>query len=219
MNTIASLSPLPTVGLGLVSTHSKPAYDPFKRAFDVLTAVVLLTFLSPLLLLIIVLVRLSSPGCAVFRQQRLTKGGKVFTMYKFRTMCIDAESKSGAVFASANDPRITAIGKFLRRTRLDELPQLANVLLGDMSLVGPRPERPELLPALVNDHPLFEDRLRVVAGLTGLAQVCVGYSASPRQYRHKLACDRLYVQHRSAGLDMWILFKTVAVVWTGKGAV
>lgn len=218
MDAVLSLSPNIALDLASANDRTMGIYDFFKRGLDILVAGALLIALSPLLVVLAIAVRCSSSGPAMFKQLRLTKNGKAFRMYKFRTMRADAEAASGAVFATVNDPRITSIGKFMRRSRLDELPQLFNVLRGEMSLVGPRPERPELVPDLVATHPHFEQRLKVRAGLTGLAQVSVGYSSSARQYRHKLTCDRLYIENRCLFLDLWILFKTVAVVLTGKGA-
>lgn len=193
-------------------------YDFYKRGFDILASCLILIILSPLLVFITCYIRLVFLVPAILKQKRLTKDGKVFTMYKFRTMCMDAESSSGAVFATKNDPRITSFGKMLRRSRLDELLQLYNVLIGEMSIIGPRPERPEMASALIFLHPKLEDRLTVLAGLTGLAQIRIGYSSTTRQYRHKLRCDLIYIKNRCVLLDFWILFKTVAVVLSGKGA-
>jgi exopolysaccharide biosynthesis polyprenyl glycosylphosphotransferase len=189
-----------------------------KRAVDLLGAVALLIATAPLMVLTAILVKLTSRGPILYKQARLTQGGKVFTIYKFRTMRSGAERKSGPVFAQENDPRITPIGKFLRKTRLDELPQLFNVLAGDMSLVGPRPERPELAEELQRDIPGFHARLKAKAGLTGLAQVRQGYPDGIEGYRRKLAWDRVYIRNRSVFLDCWIALRTVSVVITGSGA-
>lgn len=194
------------------------AYEAVKRVVDILGASSLLVLLSPVLALSAVLVRLSSVGPVIFCQNRITEGGKIFTIYKFRTMRADAESESGAVWALEGDPRITTIGKFLRLTRLDELPQLINVLLGDMSLVGPRPERPEIAELLSHELISFKRRTMVRAGITGLAQVSSGYASSIEEYRRKLALDILYVNNRSLLLDAKILAKTLLVVLTGSGA-
>ena len=133
-------------------------------------------------------------------------------------MASDAESTTGAVWAASEDPRVTRLGKFMRKTRLDELPQLLNVLVGDMSLVGPRPERPVFAKALTEKFPSFIRRTDVKAGLTGLAQVASGYASSVDSYREKLAWDLLYIHHRSFWLDIQILFRTVFVVLRGTGA-
>jgi lipopolysaccharide/colanic/teichoic acid biosynthesis glycosyltransferase len=139
-------------------------------------------------------------------------------MYKFRTMVENAEQGRGAVMAEDGDARVTAIGLFLRKTRLDELPQLMNVFFGDMSLVGPRPERPEIAIALSKDFPHFWRRLETKAGLTGLAQVKAGYAADSESYQQKLAWDLKYLEQQSLFLDLKIAFQTISVVLTGRGA-
>lgn len=192
--------------------------DALKRGIDVLLAIFLLALLLPLMLIIAVAVRLSSPGPAVFAQRRLTDGGKVFTMYKFRTMRFDAEKGTGAVMARKSDPRVTLLGRFLRKTRLDELPQLLNVIVGDMSLIGPRPERPEIAKQLAKDLPEMRKRLAVKAGLTGLAQVNVGYASSAEDYKEKLDLDLKYIENRSLLLDLRILLRTIKVIITGFGS-
>ncbi len=154
----------------------------------------------------------------IFSQRRLTRHGKVFTMYKFRTMSVDAEQKTGAVWAVSEDPRVTKIGRVLRKFRIDELPQLLNVLAGDMSLIGPRPERPEIAAKLKKELPAFQRRLEVKAGITGLAQVGSGYASCVRSYQRKLALDLIYINNRCLLLDLRIALKTVFVVLTGAGA-
>ncbi len=153
-----------------------------KRAMDIIFSAVLLAVISPVLLVIAAAVKITSEGPIFYRQKRAgalppnSNDCPVFTVYKFRTMCKNAEAKSGAVLAKANDARVTSIGKFLRKTRLDELPQFINVLKGDMSIVGPRPERPELMGPLSSSVPFFEERLRCVKpGITGLAQIKLKY--------------------------------------------
>lgn len=193
-------------------------YDIFKRFFDVLGASLLIFFTSPLMIGAVIAVKLTSPGPIIFRQKRLTIGSKVFTLLKFRTMVSNAETGTGAVWAANNDPRITRLGKFLRRTRIDELPQLFNVLAGDMSLIGPRPERPEFSEKLSEEFPSFNKRLEVKAGITGLAQVGSGYAACLSSYRKKLALDLLYIQNRCLLLDLKISLKTILVILTGSGA-
>lgn len=192
--------------------------DSVKRVIDVLGALTLLTFALPVMFLVAFAIRLSSRGPSIYLQRRLTRNGKVFTIFKFRTMFASAESDCGAVMAQAGDTRITALGKFLRKTRLDELPQLINVLIGDMSLVGPRPERPEIAAELAKDLPNMHRRLEVNAGLTGLAQIKSGYAASVESYREKLEWDIEYVDKRSLLLDAKIAVKTVVVILTGFGA-
>lgn len=193
-------------------------YPLAKRLIDVAGSASLLALLSPLMVGVAVGVKLSSPGPICFRQARLTRGGRVFTLLKFRSMVDDAERSSGAVLAVKGDARVTRFGRFLRATRLDELPQLINVLQGDMSLIGPRPERPEIARELVRSIPRFNRRLETKAGLTGLAQVIQGYPDGVRGYRRKLGLDILYIQQSSLVLDAWIALKTVSVVLTGSGA-
>lgn len=199
------------------ATEQGIVYSSFKNCFDFFGSIALLTAASPLMLLTALAVKITSPGPIIFRQTRLTQSGRAFTMYKFRTMRQDAEAQ-GAVFAEKNDPRVTSIGAFLRKTRLDELPQLINVLGGDMSLIGPRPERPEFCDSITRELPGFMQRLRVKAGLTGLAQIGNGYTSCIDGYREKLAWDRLYIQKQSILLDLWIAVKTVAVMFSGHGA-
>lgn len=194
------------------------SYQRLKRIFDIIGSIALLVILSPVMMLTALAVRLSSPGPVIFRQLRLTNGGREFVILKFRTMRQDAESKTGAVWASSGDPRITRIGTFLRKTRLDELPQLFNVLAGEMSLIGPRPERPEFAKQLEAELPSFNRRLEVKAGITGLAQIGNGYASCLESYRRKLALDRLYVKEQSFLLDLRIALRTVIVVITGDGA-
>lgn len=198
--------------------EQEESYEALKRGFDIFSASLLLSLLSPVMLCTWLLVRLSSRGPAIYTQRRLTQHARLFHMYKFRTMVQDAERGSGAVWAKSSDPRVTKVGRFLRLTRLDELPQLVNVLIGDMSLIGPRPERPEIADELQKDLPAFEKRLQVKAGLTGLAQISSGYAANLEGYQEKLAWDLLYIKHRSFALDLRICLRTVRVVLTGSGA-
>jgi lipopolysaccharide/colanic/teichoic acid biosynthesis glycosyltransferase len=197
---------------------SMVCYEVSKRFLDIFFSLTLLTFVFPIMVVLSVLIRCSSPGPAIYCQRRLTDGDKTFTIFKFRTMSTDAERASGAVWAADKDPRITPLGHFMRKTRLDELPQLLNVVIGDMSLVGPRPERPEFARELEQKFPSFSKRTQVKAGLTGLAQISSGYAASVDSYKEKLAWDRLYVQRRSFILDLRIMIRTVSVVLRGDGA-
>jgi lipopolysaccharide/colanic/teichoic acid biosynthesis glycosyltransferase len=195
-----------------------PVYHAVKRALDIVGAFGVCVAASPLMVFAAVAIRCSSPGSILFSQRRLTEGGKEFQLYKFRTMRPDAENGRGATLAQENDPRVTPIGRFLRKTRIDELPQLLNVLKGDMSLIGPRPERPELAREFEERIPGFSRRLRVRAGLTGLAQVIQGYPRFSDGYRQKLAFDLVYIKRQSLALDAWIVLKTVGVVLSGSGA-
>ncbi|MFN8391471.1 MAG: sugar transferase [Bdellovibrionota bacterium] len=194
------------------------AYEQVKRTLDIIVSGLLLVTLSPLLLFVACAVKLTSRGPAVYCQKRLTIGGRIFKMYKFRTMREDAEAGIGAVWAQESDPRVTALGKILRKTRIDELPQLINVLQGDMSLIGPRPERPELAVELSRELPEFSKRLAVKGGITGLAQVSSGYASNADSYRDKLLFDLAYIRNRSLMLDLSIAARTVLVMLTGFGA-
>jgi lipopolysaccharide/colanic/teichoic acid biosynthesis glycosyltransferase len=179
-----------------------------KPAAESCMACVLLVLTAPLILLAAALVRLTSRGPAFYSQQRLGRHGRVFTIYKLRTMIHDCEKLTGPRWAAPADPRITPIGRFLRRTHLDELPQLLNVIRGQMGLVGPRPERPEIVVLLEKHIPRYRDRLLVRPGLTGLAQVQLPPDTDLASVRTKLAHDLYYIQHLSLLLDVRILLST-----------
>jgi exopolysaccharide biosynthesis polyprenyl glycosylphosphotransferase len=185
-----------------------------KRAFDLVLAVPLFVLALPLLLLVAALVRLSSQGPVLYTQERVGKDGRPFMMYKFRTMRADAERATGPVLAAENDPRVTWLGRFLRATRLDELPQLWNLLRGDMSFVGPRPERPEFVTRYLTEIQGYGERFRVRPGLTGYAQVNGEYHTSPTT---KLKYDLAYIHNHSLWLDLKILSETVKVILTRRG--
>lgn len=187
-----------------------------KRVFDILVSVALLVLLSPILVLIAAAIRLDSAGPAIYRQKRMGQHGKVFTIYKFRSMHTNAEV-DGARWAGQNDSRVTSVGRVLRVMRLDELPQLLNVVRGDMSFIGPRPERPEFADMLESSIPYYEHRHLVRPGITGWAQVMYPYGASVEDAREKLQYDLYYIKRYSLLLDIAILFKTVRVVLLGKG--
>ena len=181
------------------------------RALDVVGSVTTLLVSLPAMIGVALLVKLSSSGRILYKQKRVGKNGRIFTLYKFRTMINNAEEHTGPVWATENDSRVTPIGTFLRRTRLDELPQLFNVLWGDMSLVGPRPER----PYFVKRHKDLQGmRLAVKPGLTGLAQIRSYYNLKPG---HKIKYDRLYIKKKSLLLNLFILSKTIPVIFTKKG--
>jgi len=193
------------------------ALDRFlKRAFDLGISLSLLVLTSPLLLFGMIAIRFDGPGPVFYRQERVTLDGKVFRILKLRTMCIDAEV-SGAVWAAAEDSRITRVGTFLRRTRIDELPQLVNILKGEMSFVGPRPERPMFVDELAAQIPLYRERHMVKAGLTGWAQVNYPYGASVDDARSKLSYDLYYVKNFSILFDFAILLQTLRVVLWPSG--
>ena len=185
-----------------------------KRCMDVAGAVIFLLLLWPVMLLIALLIRLDSLGPVIYRQERLGLYGRPFIMYKFRTMCPDAEP-DGPCWASVTDCRCTRAGRFLRRTHLDELPQLWNVLRGEMSLVGPRPERKFFYLQFQQQIPEFPRRLSVKPGLTGLAQINGGYDLSPEE---KIRYDMEYIHEQSLVLDLFCLIKTVRLLFTQEGA-
>lgn len=186
-----------------------------KRAIDIFCAALLLILTSPLMLLTSVLVKLSSPGSVFFKQERVGEGEKIFKLYKFRTMIESAEDETGPVLATEDDPRITTVGRFLRKYRIDELPQLLNILKGDMSFVGPRPERPFFVEQFKMKIPGYAERFKIKPGVTGLAQVSGFYATTPEM---KLKYDLIYIYHQSIFLDIKIIFHTLRVVLTGKGA-
>jgi lipopolysaccharide/colanic/teichoic acid biosynthesis glycosyltransferase len=171
-------------------------------------ALALIVLSAPLLLAAVVLVKLTSRGPAFYAQVRLGYRGRAFRLYKIRTMFHDCERTSGPRWAAPNDPRITPVGRFLRRTHLDELPQLWNVLRGEMSLVGPRPERPEFVPTLERAVPHYRDRLLVRPGVTGLAQVQLPADTDLASVRRKLAYDIYYIRHVNLWLDLRLMFCT-----------
>jgi lipopolysaccharide/colanic/teichoic acid biosynthesis glycosyltransferase len=165
-----------------------------------------------------VAVRLTSRGPALYHQKRVGQHGRLFTVHKFRSMRRDAEAASGAVWASARDPRVTPFGRLLRRTRLDELPQLWNVLVGDMSFVGPRPERPEFVEELTRQIPFYGQRHVVKPGLTGWAQVRYTYGATVEDAMEKLQYDLFYIKNMSMALDVYIVLETIKTVLVRSGS-
>jgi len=188
-----------------------------RRMISVPAAFVGLLLCLPFIPFIMLAVRLSSPGPVFFRQTRVGRHGSLFTAFKFRTMRQGAE-KEGAVWAIENDPRITRVGGFMRATRLDEIPQLWNVLRGDMAFIGPRPERPEFVHWLSKQIPYYDLRNMVRPGITGWAQVRYGYSATLEGSKVKLEYDLYYLKHLSLGFDLLILFETIKTIIQRKGA-
>jgi sugar transferase (PEP-CTERM system associated) len=189
-----------------------------KVALDFVLAMLGLVLTLPLMAIIAVAVKLTSPGPALYHQQRVGRQGRIFTVHKFRTMRTDAEAETGPVWASHGDQRITPLGRWLRRTRLDELPQLWNVLKGDMSFVGPRPERPEFVTELTRQIPYYGQRHTVRPGITGWAQVRYTYGASIEDALQKLQYDLYYIKNFSIALDLFIVFETVKTVIRSRGA-
>ncbi|HKY21195.1 MAG TPA: TIGR03013 family XrtA/PEP-CTERM system glycosyltransferase [Vicinamibacterales bacterium] len=188
-----------------------------KRAMDVLAAVMGLLLSAPLILLIAIMVRLTSRGPVLYHQARVGYRGRVFMVHKFRSMRVDAEADSGPVWAKSGDPRVTPIGRFLRKARLDELPQLWNVLVGEMSFVGPRPERPEFVEELTREIPFYGQRHVVRPGLTGWAQVRYSYGASREDALEKLQYELFYIKNLSLALDLFIILKTIKTVVLRRG--
>jgi len=191
-------------------------YNVFKRGLDIMVSAVLLITAAPLIFIAALATRLSSRGPAFYRQKRVGLHGKVFTIAKIRSM-IDGAETDGAQWASQDDPRVTRLGKFLRATRIDELPQLWNVLRGDMSLVGPRPERPEFVEKLEKEIPFYRARLAVRPGITGWAQIKHRYASSVEDTKTKIEYDLYYIKHRWFWLDLLILGKTLKTVLTMRG--
>ena len=190
-------------------------YLTIKRVIDILVAVIGIIITSPIMLMTSVLIKLETKGPIIFKQVRLGKNGQKFIMYKFRSMIKNAEKDTGATWAKKDDCRVTNIGKFIRKTRIDELPQFINILNGDMTLIGPRPERPCLTNEFHNKYCGFKNRLAVKPGVTGLAQVKGGYEMTPGQ---KLRFDLLYIKKRNLLLDIEIIIRTIIVIICGSGA-
>ena len=199
------------------SLNTRGSLRRLKRASDVLLSLGLLVLASPVMLLTALAIRLESPGPVIYRQDRVGLHEKEFTVYKFRSMRQDAE-KNGAVWASVNDSRVTRLGRFIRKARIDELPQLLNVLKGDMSFIGPRPERMAFVRELKKTIPYYSLRHTVKPGLTGWAQVSYPYGATEEDARRKLEYDLYYIKNISLLLDLHIIFKTIGVVLFPRGA-
>lgn len=207
-----------------------------RRVLNVVAALVLLMATAPLWLAIAVLIKLTSRGPVLYHQTRVGLdsrqsglrrheprrkqdiGGKPFTIFKFRTMRVDAEQDTGAIWASADDPRVTPVGRWLRQYRLDELPQLINVLRGDMNLVGPRPERPSIVMELRKEIPQYQQRQRTLPGITGHAQVSLEYDSTLDDVRKKVAHDLEYIRKASAWEDFKIMLKTIPVMLFRRGS-
>jgi sugar transferase (PEP-CTERM system associated) len=189
-----------------------------KRIFDVTIATLLLAITLPVMAVIAVMIMVESGKPVIYRQKRVGRLGKHFTMLKFRSMAADAEIGNRAKWADVNDPRVTRVGRLMRRTRIDELPQLINVMRGEMSLVGPRPERPEFVALLTQEIPFYAARHSINPGITGWAQVRYSYGATVEQSMKKLEYDLFYVKNNSLALDLRILLNTVRVILLGEGA-
>jgi exopolysaccharide biosynthesis polyprenyl glycosylphosphotransferase len=190
----------------------------YKRLASVAVSILGMVLALPLLPFIILAIRLSSSGPILYRQKRVGRDNAVFHCYKFRTMRADAEADTGPTWATDDDPRITRLGRFLRLSRMDEIPQLWNVFKGDMSIVGPRPERPEFVSALTQQIPHYQLRHGVRPGITGWAQIRYKYGNSIEDTKEKLRYDLFYIKNMSVGLDVLVFLETVKVVLWGRGA-
>ncbi|MCB9833762.1 MAG: sugar transferase [Planctomycetes bacterium] len=204
-----------TLGTASAAPHSR--FMALKNVTDRLLAAVGLIILMPLLALLCLVIKMTSRGPVFFQQERVGQNGRPFNILKLRTMVQNAESATGPVWAQDNDPRVTTFGRLLRLSHLDEIPQLINVLAGNMSLVGPRPERPVFVEQFKRQIPDYADRLKVKPGITGLAQVYHSYDSTLRDVRKKLAYDLLYIKKMCMMTDIIIIFLTVRCL-TGRGA-
>ncbi len=224
---------------GLLVTSFRRFFRQLKRGMDIFMAGVAIIVTAPLWILIAIAIKLTSKGPVFFKQDRVGENkrynerrkavrntdrrtgqsfGRSFTMYKFRTMKVNAEETTGAVWCQEDDPRITSVGKFLRKTHLDELPQLINVLKAEMSVIGPRPERAQIIPTLNKSIKKYNKRLRVKPGITGLAQVRQHYDSTLGDVKKKVHYDLLYIRKMCLLMDLRIIFGTLVVMLTGKGA-
>jgi len=188
-----------------------------KRAIDIVVSSIAMIVIAPVMVICGIAIKLESEGPVLFRQVRLGRGDEPFVILKLRSMCANAEAETGAVFTAQGDARITRVGNFLRRTRLDEFPQLWNILKGDMTLVGPRAERPEFVESLNAQYSYYRLRSSVKPGLTGWAQTRYGYVSDVDAYEEKLALDFYYLKHRSTAMDLLILWQTVKTVVLARG--
>ncbi|HOP50552.1 MAG TPA: undecaprenyl-phosphate glucose phosphotransferase [Ignavibacteriales bacterium] len=188
-----------------------------KRLMDIVAAIIILVLSAPVCLITAIAIKLESKGPVLFKQERSGLNGEPFMMYKFRSMRQDAEAKTGPVWASKNDPRVTKVGKFIRKVRIDEIPQMINVLKGEMSLVGPRPERPVFVEKFAQEIPLYKKRLKVRPGVTGWAQVNHKYDETIEDVKKKLKYDLFYIENMSIRMDIKIMFKTAVTMIFGKG--
>lgn len=203
---------------GCIIRFARKRFHEFKRIFDVIAGSVGLVLASPVILLTALAIKIVSPGPAFYKQQRVGWGGELFDIYKMRTMRLDAEKNTGPVWAKENDPRLIKFGKAIRKLHIDELPQLFNVIKGDMSIVGPRPERPVFVKELSEKISDYSKRTTIRPGITGLAQVRHKYDETILDVRKKVKYDLLYIREMCLMVDLRILLRTVIVAAAGKGA-
>ena len=190
-----------------------------KRLLDLVASATVLLLTAPVMLVVAAVLKATAPGVTVlYSQTRVGKDGKLFTIHKFRSMRPDAEAQTGAVWSRRNDPRVTRVGRILRRTRLDELPQLWNVFVGDMSFVGPRPERPEFVRDLTEKIPFYGQRHVVRPGITGWAQVRHSYGSTVEDALQKLQFDLFYIKHLSIAFDLFVCLETLKTVIVRRGS-
>jgi exopolysaccharide biosynthesis polyprenyl glycosylphosphotransferase len=202
----------------LLQDHMPAWQAQIKRLMDITVSALILLGGAPLWIILGLIIRATSSGPAIYRQVRVGQNGKNYTMLKFRSMHSDAEKRAGPQWATEDDPRITPVGRFIRKTRLDEIPQFINVLKGEMSLVGPRPERPFFVEQLKKEIPWYVRRIKMKPGITGWAQVKHKYDSSIEDVKQKVLYDLYYFENMSLALDVKIILRTILVVFTGKGA-
>jgi len=192
-------------------------FKSLKRALDIIVSLLSLMLFAPLILIISLAIRMDSKGPVFYRQERVGEDEKKFNLLKFRSMNVDAE-ENGPVWAKVDDERVTRVGQIIRKLRFDEIPQMFNVLKGEMSFIGPRPERPFFVDSLKNEIPFYSERHVVKPGITGWAQISYQYGASKEDALEKLKYDLYYIKHMSLILDLTILYETIKIVFWGKGA-
>ncbi len=204
--------------IGIIIRFVRKTYHVAKRVIDIFLSLTAIILLFPLYLVTVLLIKGTSRGPVLFTQTRVGKDGRLFKIYKFRTMRVDAEKETGPVWAARNDPRLIPTGKIIRKAHLDEIPQFINVLKGEMSVIGPRPERPEFVERFKKEIPGYEKRLTVKPGITGLAQVWHNYDETIKDVKKKIKYDILYIKKICFWTDIQILLRTFRVVLTGEGA-
>lgn len=204
--------------VGWIAGFARKRFREFKRIFDLTVAGLGIIAATPLMLVTAIIIKIVSPGPVFFKQKRVGWNGKIFDIYKLRTMKVDAEKETGPVWAEEDDPRLIRFGKIIRKAHLDELPQLFNVLIGDMSIVGPRPERPVFVKTLSKEIKEYSRRFKAKPGITGLAQVWHKYDETIEDVKKKIKYDLLYIRKMCLMVDLRILLRTIIVVARGQGA-